>query len=95
MERPDPVFGQRHKRVRLLPSSLTPSDILLQKGQTTRSGRRLDPQRRPHLVRQRPLRGHHRRPRPKPPRPRRPLDVLLVAVAEEGLYPDLRLKNSG
>ena len=50
---------------------------------------RLDHRHRPYLARQRPLRRHLRRPHAKPPRPRRPLDLLLVAVEAESIYPDL------
>lgn len=39
------------------------------------------------------LRRHDQPLGPKPPRPRRPLDLLLVAAAEEGLHPDVRIKT--
>ena len=41
---------------------------------------------------QRRLRRHHRRPHAEPPRPRHPLDLLLVAVAEEGVYSNLKVE---
>ena len=41
-------------------------------------------------ARQRPLRGHLRRPELKPPRPRRPLDLLSLALPPEGVYQDIK-----
>ena len=41
-------------------------------------------------ARQQPIRRHHRPPHAEPPRPRRPLDLLLVAVEAESFYQDIR-----
>ena len=41
-------------------------------------------------ARQRPLQGHLRRPRLKPPRPGSPVDLLLVAVPAKGVHQDLK-----
>jgi len=57
-------------------------------------GSRLDPQRRQYLARQRPLHRHLRRPSLKHPRPRSPLDLLLVALPPEGVYPDLKASRT-